>query len=436
MSINVIITLLMLVAIFVLIFKAPAAQGVIFTIVPIVAALLMGFSLTDINGFISTGLSSVGGTLYLMVFAVLYFGILTEAGVFDALVKLILRFLGNSVLGSCLVAMLVGMGSALSGSGATTALCAIPTMRPIFEKQKIRATCLLFIESLASGVIILLPWAPGINEASAYVGVDVYDVFLFIRPLIIFCIIACLVLCIPLSILEKKNGAGMTDEEFAQMKKEMDQPLNLPFGRNVAIFDAVVTIALLAGLLAGVVKTNLGFGFCFCLLLFVNFKNKKDRDEYIKRHSTQALNMAFTMLGIACLVGVNSGTGALAELATFIAGSVSSDILRHLPFILCILSLPLSITIGGSKNSVILPTIIPLVLELNLGFSAVQILGCVFATGVISANLNLFNAAPYLALSLAGDVPMKDHLKYSLLPMYGFSLLMIVFMVVSGMLPI
>ncbi len=437
MSVNVIITLIMLLAIIVLIFKAPASPGVIMTGVPIIAAVCMGFSLSEINGFISKGLQSVGGTLFLMVFAVLYFGILTEAGVFKALIKFIMRFLGNSVLGTLLVTAVLAMGSALSGSGATTALCTIPTMRPVFEKQKIRMTALLLMETIGSGVICLMPWAPGINEASAYIGVNVYDVFLYLRPLVIFCIIAVLLLCIPVAILEKKRGAGMTKEEFEAMKKELDQVLELPLGKGVAIFDGVFTIALLVALLAGLVSSNVGFAFGYVVLLMVNYHSSKERGEYLKRYSGQALNMAFTMLGVAVLVGVNSGSGALNELANeIVTATGGGGILAHLPIILCILSLPLSITIGGTKNSVILPAVIPIIMSLNLGFSEVQILGAVFATGVISANLNLFNAAPYLALSLAGGVEMKDHLKYSLLPVYGFSLVMIVFMVVTGMLPI
>lgn len=87
MSINVIITLIMLLAIIILIFKAPASPGVIMTGVPIIAAVLMGFSLKEVNGFIGNGLKSVSGTLFLMVFTVLYFGTLTETGIFKALIK-------------------------------------------------------------------------------------------------------------------------------------------------------------------------------------------------------------------------------------------------------------------------------------------------------------------------------------------------------------
>lgn len=81
----------------------------------------------------------------------------------------------------------------------------------------------------------------------------------------------------------------------------------------------------------------------------------------------------------------------------------------------------------------VLPAVIPLVTP--FGFTPVQVLGAVFATGIISANLSLFNAAPYLALGLAG-VEMRDHLRYSLLPVYGFSVMLTLFMIAAGMLPL
>ena len=232
MTWNTIVTLIMLVVIIVLLFKNVANTGVVMTGVPIIAALLMGCSLNEINGFISDGLSSVRNTLFLMVFAILFFGILQEAGVFDAIIKFIMRFLGNSVLGTCLITALIGMASGLSGSGATTALCTIPTVRPLFEKQKIRREAILLIETLASGVLCLMPWAPGINEASAYVDLDVYEVFTRIRPLVVCSVIGVLIVAVLTSIVEKKHGAGMTNEEFAQLKQDISKPIDFKFGKT------------------------------------------------------------------------------------------------------------------------------------------------------------------------------------------------------------
>ncbi len=433
MTWNAIITLIMLVAIVVLLFKNVANTGVIMTGVPIIAALIMGFSFADINGFIGSGLNSVSGTLFLMVMAVLFFGILQEAGVFDAIIKFIINHLGNNVLGTLLITAVIGMATQLSGSGATCALCTIPTVRPLYEKQNIRREALLLIETLASGVICLMPWAPGINEASAYVDLDVYDVFLRIRPLVIFSILAVFALCFIVAAFEKKNGAGMTDEEFQKVKAEINKPLEFKMGKTMAIVDGLAALLIIICLLGGWLKSNVAFALGFVVLLFLNYRTAKDKGEYLKMKAGMCFNLAFTMLGVACIVGINNGAGGLSDLSNLIANSGFSGIIPHLPFILCLLSMPLSITISGSKNSVVVPAVVAMVAGYGMG--ALDVMPAVFACGVISANLNLYNASPYLALGLAG-VEMKDHLKYSLVPVYVFSLVMIAFMAVTGVVSI
>ncbi len=433
MTWNAIITLIMLVAIVVLLFKNVANTGVIMTGVPIIAALIMGFSFADINGFIGSGLNSVSGTLFLMVMAVLFFGILQEAGVFDAIIKFIINHLGNNVLGTLLITAVIGMATQLSGSGTTCALCTIPTVRPLYEKQNIRREALLLIETLASGVICLMPWAPGINEASAYVDLDVYDVFLRIRPLVIFSILAVFALCFIVAAFEKKNGAGMTDEEFQKVKAEINKPLEFKMGKTMAIVDGLAALLIIICLLGGWLKSNVAFALGFVVLLFLNYRTAKDKGEYLKMKAGMCFNLAFTMLGVACIVGINNGAGGLSDLSNLIANSGFSGIIPHLPFILCLLSMPLSITISGSKNSVVVPAVVAMVAGYGMG--ALDVMPAVFACGVISANLNLYNASPYLALGLAG-VEMKDHLKYSLVPVYVFSLVMIAFMAVTGVVSI
>lgn len=433
MTWNAIITLIMLAAIVVLLFKNVANTGVIMTGVPIIAALIMGFSFADINGFIGSGLNSVSGTLFLMVMAVLFFGILQEAGVFDAIIKFIINHLGNNVLGTLLITAVIGMATQLSGSGATCALCTIPTVRPLYEKQNIRREALLLIETLASGVICLMPWAPGINEASAYVDLDVYDVFLRIRPLVIFSILAVFALCFIVAAFEKKNGAGMTDEEFQKVKAEINKPLEFKMGKTMAIVDGLAALLIIICLLGGWLKSNVAFALGFVVLLFLNYRTAKDKGEYLKMKAGMCFNLAFTMLGVACIVGINNGAGGLSDLSNLIANSGFSGIIPHLPFILCLLSMPLSITISGSKNSVVVPAVVAMVAGYGMG--ALDVMPAVFACGVISANLNLYNASPYLALGLAG-VEMKDHLKYSLVPVYVFSLVMIAFMAVTGVVSI
>ena len=116
MNAQMVITLLMMLVIIVLLVKGVAGPGTIFLITPIAASVIMGYSFKDINSFISSGMKSVGSSLFLMVVAVLYFSILHETGVFKAMVRFVMRFLGNSVAGTLIVTALITMKQKLTGS--------------------------------------------------------------------------------------------------------------------------------------------------------------------------------------------------------------------------------------------------------------------------------------------------------------------------------
>ena len=433
MSLNIIITLLMFLIIIVLLLKGVSSPGVIFTGVPIIAALLMGFAPKEINGFIGKGLQSISGTIFLMVFAVLFFGMLHDAGVFKSLIKFVTKFLKNSVPSTIFTAQIISMLTQLDSSGATTALCTIPSMRPIFERQHIRVEALLLVESLGSGILLLLPYMPGFVENTAYVNLDVYEAYNYMKPVLIFSIIAFLLMCIPISFVEIRHGAGMSEAEFLAVKADLNQSVEFPFGKKVAVFDGVFTLILIALILAGILPTNLAFGIGFVILLFVNYPKAKDQGEYIKRNAPVAFNMAFTMLGVGVLVGINSATGAMNDLANLIVNNLPSGSIGWVLPVFCIFSLPLSMVFGNAKGSVIVPALVAVLA--NTGLSTVQVMPATWAAGMVAANLSLFNASPYLALGLAG-VEMKDHLKYSFFPAWGFSILIVIFMMVTGIMPV
>ena len=70
----------------------------------------------------------------MFVFAILYFGVMTDAGMLDPIVDRILRAVGTRptriVMGSALLALLVH----LDGSGAVTFLVTVPAMLPLYDR--------------------------------------------------------------------------------------------------------------------------------------------------------------------------------------------------------------------------------------------------------------------------------------------------------------
>lgn len=124
--------------------------------VPLVAALLGGFGLAT-SKFIITGISGIAPVAGMFVFAILYFGIMTDAGMLDPIINRILRTVGTRptriVTGTALLALLIH----LDGSGAVCFLVTIPAMLPLYEKLGMDRRILACAASLAAGVNFL-PW--------------------------------------------------------------------------------------------------------------------------------------------------------------------------------------------------------------------------------------------------------------------------------------
>lgn len=431
MSFNVIVTIIMMIAILVLLVWNKTHPGIVLGGIPIIAAFIMGFSPRQIQGFMGQGFGVIVGTLCIMLFAILYFGILHELGVFKWLVNKIMGLLKNNVLGVMFATAIISILTQLDGSGATTALCTIPPLAPVYDKMKIRKDALVFIEGLGSGIFIFLPWAPAINEGAAYLGVQAYDVYRWLIPVAIFAVGLYFITLIPLSIVEKRHGAGMTDEEYAILREEITKPVELPYGKPLAIFASILTLVIMGLLLAGIMPTTVTFALGYFLLMILTFKTPKKMGEYLAKQAPMILSLTMTMLGVAILVGVNNGTGALAEVAELIAAS-NGGFVKHLPWLCCLFSLPLSFITGNAKMSVVIPAVAAIAAP--FGISPEAVLGGILFAGACGASVNVFSGSCYLAVNLAG-IEIKDHIKYSLLTYFLFSIALALFIGFTGMMP-
>ena len=147
--------------------------------VPTIAAVLAGMG-GQIGPFVLSGLQQTAPVAAMFVFAILYFGVMTDAGLLDPIVNRILRGIGcrprRVVMGAALLALLVH----LDGSGAVTFLVTIPAMLPLFERLRMDKRILACVTSMAAGVNFL-PWTGPMLRASAALHISTADLF---RPLI------------------------------------------------------------------------------------------------------------------------------------------------------------------------------------------------------------------------------------------------------------
>ena len=144
-------------------------------VVPIGAALVGGFGL-EIGKFVGDGLLQVAPVVAMFVFAILFFGIVSDAGMLDPIIDRILARVGTRptriVPGTTLLALLIH----LDGSGAVTFLITIPAMLPLYDRVGIDRRILACAASMAAGVNFL-PWTGPMIRASAALKLPIPEIF-------------------------------------------------------------------------------------------------------------------------------------------------------------------------------------------------------------------------------------------------------------------
>ena len=121
---------LMLVLMFVLI-KEKLSPPVAFILLPVIAAVIAGFNVEEISGFVATGLSTMLETAVLFIFSISYFTLMSEAGLFDPIINFLIKKVGKSVTTILFAVVMTTMVAHLDGSGATTFLIVVPAFLPI-----------------------------------------------------------------------------------------------------------------------------------------------------------------------------------------------------------------------------------------------------------------------------------------------------------------
>src|SRR5690625_1972851 len=146
-------------------------------LVPIVFALIGGFSFSELGEFMGEGLSSIAQTGIMLTFAVLFFGIMYDVGLFDPVIKTVIKVAGGDplkiVVGTAIIAMLAH----LDGSGASTFLIVISALLPVYKSLNMSALTLATVAALSAGTMNLAPWGGPTIRAITSLDLDITELY-------------------------------------------------------------------------------------------------------------------------------------------------------------------------------------------------------------------------------------------------------------------
>src|SRR6516165_10837793 len=329
-------------ALLVLIVGRLASPLVALIAVPIAAALAGGFGLSTAK-FIVTGIQQIAPVAAMFVFAILYFGIITDAGTLDPIINGILRAVGGRparvVAGSALLALLVH----LDGSGAVTFLVAVPAMLPLYDRLAIDRRVLACVVSMAAGVNFL-PWTGPMIRASASLHIPVAELF---RPLLPVQIVG------QAFVFAVAWGLGKRAERVPRVPAvpgapEVPAPEVRGFPkvpeasrvrrRGLLWINGLITVAIMAVMIAGTIDPAVMFMIGTALVLTINYPNPAQQRERIDAHARAALMMAAILLAAGAFTGIMKESGMLAAMARAAVDLVPPRLAPHIPVALAIAS--------------------------------------------------------------------------------------------------
>ena len=418
-----------------LILSGKVAPLVALIVVPVGAAFVGGFG-PSISTFVLAGIEGIAPVVAMFVFAVLFFGIVTDAGLFDPVVDRILHAVGTRpsriVPGTALLAALVH----LDGSGAVTFLVVVPAMLPVYEKLGMDRRLLPCAAAMAAGVMNLLPWGGPTLRAAAALKVPVTEIFNPLLPALGAGLIYVFVVVYALGRREERRLARRESQadpsSLTRVLTDEERALRRPraFWVNVAL-----TLSVLGAMVSGVAPPAMAFMVGTALALLVNYPDPTLQRQRVDAHARAAIMMGSVLLAAGVLTGILQGSGMLSALAAAAVSHVPAGAAGHVPVVLGLLSMPLSLLFDPDSFYF---GVLPVVAEAAgmLGVRASHVAqGALLGQMTTGFAVSPLTPATFLLVGLSG-VDLAEHQKFTIPFLWGASVVMTVACVAFRIIPL
>ena len=407
--------------------------------IPTIAALLGGAGF-ETSKYIVTGIKNIAPIVGMFVFAILFFGILKDAGLLDPIIDRVLKVVGvrpaRIVLGSAVLAAIVH----LDGSGAVTFLVTIPAFLPLYERLNMDKRVLACVVAGAAGVANMLPWGGPTLRAAAALNVPVMDVYLPMMPAQIAGLLFVFAGAWFLGKREERRlglggSAVVAGGEVAYHKQELtDEQKALRRPQNFAI-NGILVLLVIGAMITGKLDPVVCFMIGTVIALVINYPQVAMQRARINAHAEAALLMASILLAAGVFTGIMKESGMLTAMATAAANNIPVSMAQHIPFSLGIASMPLSLLFDPDSFYF---GVLPVLAEAGntLGLQPVQLAqGALMGQMTTGFPVSPLTPATFLLVGLCG-IELGDHQKFTIPFLFATSVFMTFVAVAIGLFPL
>jgi CitMHS family citrate-Mg2+:H+ or citrate-Ca2+:H+ symporter len=417
-------------------------------LVPVAFALLGGFG-AELGPMMLEGIGKLAPTGVMLLFAILYFAIMIDAGLFEPFVARVVRLVQGDpvrvVAGSAALALLVS----LDGDGSTTYMITTAAMLPLYHRLQLRPLVLACVTMLASGVMNLLPWGGPTARAASALGVPVDAVFLPMIPAMVVGALWVLFVAWRLGVAERARLAGVTAAAGAapspgdlaadgRMDPGTDRateagPTLAPHASGWrAAANVALTAALLAALVLALLPLPVLFLLAFAVALVVNHPTLAAQKALLHRHAGNVLAVVGLIFAAGAFVGILSGTRMVDAMAANVVALVPPALGPYLAPVTGVLSVPFTFFIS---NDAFYFGVLPVLAKAGAAYGiSAEAMARASLVGQPVHLLSPLVPSTFLLVGLAG-VEFDAHQRKTLGWALGASLVLLLVALLAGVVP-
>ncbi|MEU7702566.1 citrate:proton symporter [Streptomyces sp. NPDC039028] len=412
-----------------------------------------------LGDYVIEGVGTLAPTAAMLMFAIVYFGVMIDVGLFDPIVRGILRFCKADpvriVVGTAVLAAIVS----LDGDGSTTFMITVSAMYPLYKRLGMSLVVMTGVAATANGVMNTLPWGGPTARAATALKLDASDVFVPMIPALGAGLLFVFVLAYVLGRRERKRigyltldevlvsgadpvlvtaggggggtvdltkrpaggsggapGAGPGDARSPGEASGGDEgfqgldPNRATLRPRLYWFNAGLTVALLAAMILGLMPIPVLFLLGAALALTVNYPKQAEQKARIAAHADNVLNVSGMVFAAAVFTGVLTGTGMVKHMADWLVGAIPEGMGPHMGLVTGVLSIPLTYFMS---NDGFYFGVVPVLAEAGAahGVSAVEIARASLVGQALHMSSPLVPAV-YVLVGMA-KVEFGDHTRFT-----------------------
>ncbi|WP_062647075.1 CitMHS family transporter [Streptomyces maremycinicus] len=342
----------------------------------------------ELGDYVIDGVTSLAPTAAMLMFAIVYFGVMIDVGLFDPIVRGILKFCKADplriVIGTALLAAIVS----LDGDGSTTFMITVSAMYPLYKRLKMSLVVMTGVAAMANGVMNTLPWGGPTARAATALKLDASDIFVPMIPALAVGLLFVIALSYVLGRRERARLGTLTLDEVLVEEKEAEtvlvgaggsgdgkspvrtggsgsgtdaaarggsggareddgdfqglDPHRATLRPKLYWFNALLTVVLLTSMIMEWMPIPVLFLLGAALALTVNFPHIPDQKARLAAHADNVLNVSGMVFAAAVFTGVLQGTGMVDHMATWMVDVIPEGMGPHMALVTGVLSLPLT----------------------------------------------------------------------------------------------